>query len=455
MTQPRPRGGLSATQRRMIAGGSIGTLMEYYDYYLYGLASAAVFPAVFFPQDDKVVAQLSSFATFAVGFFLRPVGGFIFGYIGDRLGRKTALMVTVIGMGIATAAIGLIPPEGSIGILAPLLLLFFRMCQGFFVGGEMGGAATMVVEHAPAGRHGLYGALLIAGAGVANVLSAGLMAGLGLGPESWFMTWGWRIPFLVAALLAVVAIVLRRRLEESAEFVETRSTQLRAGVKNRPIVEAFRHPKNAILGILIGLPQSIAGYVVLTFGVAYLVNSKSIPPWEGFAGTMIVGILQIFVAPAYGALSDRIGRRTVYIAGCIGFAVLVWPAFLLFGTSNLWLIWLGMVVGFVIPGVAMQGTLQTMLVEMFDPEARTTGVNVGYQISNTLGGGLAPFICTALVAVAGGQIWPVVVYSAAICAVGAIATAAASISTDGRRLHRLAGVDDEAGAAATTGASAG
>jgi MHS family shikimate/dehydroshikimate transporter-like MFS transporter len=441
MTQTQARTGLSAKQRRMIAGGSIGTLMEYYDYYLYGLASAAVFPAVFFPQDDKVVAQLASFATFAVGFFLRPVGGLVFGHIGDKMGRKTSLMITVIGMGISTAAIGLIPPETSIGLAAPLLLLFFRMCQGFFVGGEMGGAATMVVEHAPAGKHGFYGGLLISGAGVANVASAGLMAALGIGSTSWFFEWGWRIPFLFAIVLAIIAIVLRRKLEDSEQFVETKAIQAQSGVKNRPLIEVFRHPKNAILGILIGLPQSIAGYVVLTFGISYLVNSKNIPAWEGFAGTVIVGILQIFVAPGYGALSDRIGRRKVYIAGCVGFALLVWPTFLLYGTSNLWLIWLGMIIGFVIPGVAMQGTLQTMLVEMFDPEARTTGVNIGYQISNTLGGGLAPFICVAIVAAAGGQIWPVVVYSAVICAVGVIATASASISTDGSRLHKLAGVD--------------
>jgi MHS family shikimate/dehydroshikimate transporter-like MFS transporter len=346
-------------------------------------------------------------------------------------------MITVVGMGIATAGIGLIPPEASIGIAAPLLLIFFRMCQGFFVGGEMGGAATMVVEHAPVGKRGMYGAFLISGAGVANVASAGLMAGLGLGPESWFMTWGWRIPFVLGLVLAIIAIVLRSKLEESQEFKDTKQAQADAGVRSNPIVEVFRHPKNAIMGVLIGLPQSIAGYVVLTFGIAYMVNQNDIPAWQGFAGTMIVGILQVFVAPAYGALSDRIGRRRVYIGGCIGFALLVWPTFLLFGTSNLALIWAGMILGFVIPGVAMQATLQTMLAEMFDPEARTTGVNIGYQISNTLGGGLAPFICTALVALVGGQIWPVVVYCAVICVIGAIATATATISTDGSRLHEL------------------
>lgn len=432
-------GTLSVKQRRMIAGGSIGTLMEYYDYYLYGLASAAVFPAVFFASEDPVIAQLSSFATFAVGFFLRPVGGIVWGMVGDRFGRKTVLMTTVVGMGIATAGIGLIPPERSIGIAAPVLLLICRVFQGFFVGGEMGGAATMVVENAPAGKHGLYGAFLISGAGIANVASAGLMAGLGVGATSWFMEWGWRIPFLLGLVLAIIAVLLRRKLEESSDFKSTQAIQLTMEKKLNPLVEAFRHPKNAILGILIGLPQSIAGYVVLTYAISFLVTDLHIPAQVGFIGTLIVGVLQIFVAPGWGAVSDRLGRRRVYIFGCIAFAILVYPTFMLYSTGDMWLIWLGMIIGFVIPGVAMQGTLQTMLVEMFDPEARTTGVNIGYQVSNTLGGGLAPFICAALVAAAGGQFWPVVVYSAVICAVGAIATAAASISTSGTRLHTMHG----------------
>lgn len=431
---------LSSAQKRTIAGGSIGTLMEYFDYYLYGLAAATVFPTVFFGDEDPFIAQLSSFATFAVGFLLRPVGGIVFGHIGDRVGRKTTLLITVIGMGISTAAIGLIPSSATIGVTAPLLLLLLRMFQGLFVGGEMGGAATMVVEHAPVGRKGLFGAFLISGAGVANVASAGLMSLLGLTPESFFMQYGWRIPFLIALVLAVVAVLLRRKLEESDEFKRhTQSIQIGEIKRTAPLVEVFRHPKNAILGILIGLPQSIAGYVVLTFGLAFMVSGGTAKQ-VGFIGTIIVGVLQIFVAPAWGALSDRIGRRKVYIFGCIAFAVMVWPTFLLYATNDVWLIWLGMIVGFVIPGVAMQGTLQTMLAEMFDVEARTTGVNIGYQISNTLGGGLAPLIATALVGWAAGAIWPVVVYVAVICAIGAIATATATITPDvedAGRLHEL------------------
>jgi MFS transporter, MHS family, shikimate and dehydroshikimate transport protein len=434
--------GLSRKQRKTIAGGAIGTLIEYYDYYLYGLASAAVFPAVFFSSNDPVVAQLASFATFAVGFFLRPVGGIIWGMIGDRVGRKTVLMSTVVGMGLATTAIGLIPSEQSIGLAAPLLLLLFRLLQGFFVGGEMGGAATMVVEAAPTGKRGLYGAFLISGAGIANVVTGGLMAALGLTPESWFLQWGWRLPFLFSLVLAIAAVVLRRHLEESEEFLDTQALQIAAaGKKANPLVEAFRHPKNAIMGILIGLPQSIAGYVVLTYGLAFMVTDKNLPAWMGFAGTMIVGLLQVVVAPLWGAISDRIGRRTVYIIGCLGFAAMVYPAFMLFSTGNLWLIWLGQILGFVLFGVAMQATLSTLLVEMFDPEARTTGVNIGYQVSNTLGGGLAPLICTALVAAAGGSFWPVVVYAAVISIVGVIATLVASVRPDvegAGRLHELA-----------------
>lgn len=435
-------------QRRMVAGGAIGTLMEYYDYYLYGLASATVFPTVFFPNANSTVGTLESFATFAFGFLLRPVGGLVFGHVGDRMGRKAALMMTVVGMGLATTAIGLIPSADSIGIAAPILLLVFRMLQGLFVGGEMGGAASLVIEHAPVGRRGLFGALLISGAGIANVASAGFMAALGIGSRSFFLTWGWRIPFLFAIVLAIIAVLLRTKLEESEEFKEHAATVQRKQAKRElPLKEVFRHPKNAILGILIGLPQSIAGYIVLTFGLAYMV-SKGTQAQVGFIGTMIVGALQIFVAPLWGSLSDRIGRRRTYIGACIGFALLIYPAFALYRTETAVLIWLGMVIGFVIPGVAMQGTLQTMLAEMFDVEARTTGINIGYQISNTIGGGFAPLIAAALTA-AFGSVWPVIIYAAVIAVIGIIATAYSSFRPDVENAPRLADLGPVRDGAAT------
>ncbi|MEO8828049.1 MFS transporter [Lapillicoccus sp.] len=418
----------------MVAGGAIGTLMEYFDYYLYGLASATVFPTVFFPDQNLASGTLLSFATFAFGFLLRPIGGLVWGHVGDRMGRKTALMITVVGMGISTAAIGLIPGANTFAA-APILLLVFRMLQGLFVGGEMGNAASLVIEHAPPGRRGLFGAMLISGAGIANVLSAGSMAALGTSHE-FFLTWGWRIPFLFALVLAIIAVVLRSKLEESEEFKEFSGAAKSEKTKRKsPLREAMRHPKNTILGILIGLPQSIAGYIVLTFGLAYTV-SKGVNAEVGFIGTLLVGILQIFIAPFWGSVSDRFGRRRTYIGGCIGFALLIYPTFALFRTETAVLIWLGMIIGFVIPGVAMQATLQTMLCEMFDVEARTTGVNIGYQFSNTIGGGLAPLIATALT-VAFDSVWPVIIYAALISVIGIIATAYASIRPDVENAPRL------------------
>lgn len=207
----------TAARRRAALGASVGTLIEYYDYYLYGLAAATVFPKIFFSNDSATVAQLSSFASFAIGFLLRPIGGVVFGHIGDRAGRKVALMTTVIGMGLATTAIGLIPSADRLGLMAPILLIVCRSFQGLFVGGEMGGAATLIVEHAHPGQRGFYGSLLIIGAGIANVLSAGLMAVLAQS-DAWFVAWGWRLPFLFSIVLVVIATIMRSQLEESEEF---------------------------------------------------------------------------------------------------------------------------------------------------------------------------------------------------------------------------------------------
>ncbi len=421
--------GTATMRRRAAFGASVGTLIEYYDYYLYGLAAATVFPKVFFPGDDATIAQLASFATFAIGFLLRPIGGVVFGHVGDRLGRKTALMITVIGMGLATTAMGLIPTADSIGIAAPLLLIFCRMFQGLFVGGEMGGAATLIVEHATPGRRGFYGSLLIVGAGLANVMTAGLMAALARN-EAWFLDWGWRLPFVFSIVLVLIAVVMRSKLEESDEFKKlSKERDKQAGPRKLPLFQALANPRNVILGILMGLVQSIAGYVVLTFGLAMVVK-EGVSPQVGFIGTFIVGILQIVMAPTWGHLSDKVGRRNLYIAAAAFLAVVTYPVLLMYQTKDPYMIWLGMIIGFVIPGVAMQATFQTMLTEMFDAEARTTGVGLGYQLSNTFGGGFAPMICVALVAAAGGAVWPVAVYVAVIAVVSILATIFASLKPD-------------------------
>ena len=426
MSETSVETGITRKHARLIAAGSIGTLIEYYDYYLYGLAAAAIFPTLFFATHDATVSTLASFATFAFGFLLRPIGGLIFGHIGDRYGRRTTLLITVIGMGIATTAIGFLPTEKSIGSLAPILLILCRMFQGLFVGGEMGGAATMVVENAPKNRHGLFGALLITGAGVASVLSSGSMALLGSGSQSFFISIGWRIPFWFALVLAIIAVILRRRISESEQFLHAQSVQAQTGITLNPLREALRHPKNLILSIFIGLPQSISGYVLGTFGLAYML-SHGVRADIGFVAGFITGVLMIVISPLWGLTSDRFGRRKVYIFGCIALAVVVGPTFLLYSTNVPLLIWIAGGLSGILATSPMQSILQTMYVEMFDTESRTIGVNIGYQFSNTIGGGFAPLICTALVAATHGAMWPVIIYVVVICTIGALTTLWATV----------------------------
>ena len=287
----------------------------------------------------------------------------------------------VIGMGICTAAIGLTPSYASIGVTAPILLLLFRLLQGLFVGGEMGAAATLVVEHAPVGRRGLFGAILISGAGIANVASAGLMALLGAGSASFFMAWGWRIPFLLALVFAVIAVVLRSKLEEPEEFkVHTQAIALGRLKRTNPLKEALRHPEERH-------PR---------YSHRTAAEHRGLPRadlWTRFHGVQGHSGAGRFhrdhdrrrtadLRRAVLGLGLRQGRSPdFYIAAAIFFALLLYPAFALYSTDVAVLIWLGMVIGFVIPGVAMQSTLQTMLTEMFDVEARITGVNIGYQFS--------------------------------------------------------------------------
>lgn len=240
MTTHTADAGTATMRRRAAFGASVGTLIEYYDYYLYGLAAATVFPKVFFPSGDATTAQLA----FCYIRDRLPASSHrrcaVFGHVGDRMGRKTALMITVVGMGLATTAMGLIPSADSIGMAAPLLLIFCRMFRGLFVGGEMGGAATLIVEHAPPGRRGFYGSLLIVGAGLANVMTAGLMAVLARN-EAWFLDWGWRLPFVFSIVLVVIAVAMRSKLEESDEFQKlSKEQEQHAGPRKLPLFQALR-----------------------------------------------------------------------------------------------------------------------------------------------------------------------------------------------------------------------
>lgn len=407
--------------RKGVIAATVGTLLEYFDYYLYGLAAGVVFPTVFFPSGNELTATLGSFATFAVGFLLRPLGGIIFGHIGDRHGRRPALIATIVLMGACTFLIGVIPGYSTIGIWATVALVVLRLGQGLAVGGEMGGAASLAVEYAPRVRRGLFGALLLSGAGVASMLATGSFAAVSSLAHETFVGWAWRIPFLASSLLVVAGLVLRLQVEETPVFRRRSQASATSPRARIPVIETLRrHPRIVALGIAAGLGFSISGYVISVYSPAYL-KGINVDPSVAYYGLLVASILKIPLAPLFGILSDKVGRRLFFLVGNLVLLVYAVPAFLLFDTRSALLIGAALAFGEGVAALSLSATYQTVLAESFDTDSRATGIGLGYQCTAALGGGLAPLIATSLVAATGGEFWLVAVYMMVAVAISGVA----------------------------------
>jgi MHS family shikimate/dehydroshikimate transporter-like MFS transporter len=380
---------------RIVALASlIGTTIEWYDFFLYGTAAALVFNRLFFPNSDPLMGTLYAFGTYAVGFFARPFGGIVIGHYGDKVGRKSMLVLTLVIMGVATFLIGLLPTYEQIGPWAAVALIVLRIAQGFGVGGEWGGAVLMAVEHAPPGKRGFYGSWPQIGVPAGLVLSTFVFAMFARLPEEQFLSWGWRVPFLVSALLVGVGLLIRMRIVETPAFskVKASATEVR-----QPIVEVLTtYPKEVLLAMGARFAENGAFYIYSVFVLVYATQQVKIPQQTVLNAMLFAAACELAAIPFFGALSDRLGRRPVYLFGAIMTAVLAYPLFLLLDTGSTPLVVLAMFLVFVFSHAAMYGPQAAFLSEMFGTRVRYSGASLGAQLSSVLAGGLSPFIATAL-----------------------------------------------------------
>ena len=393
---------------RMALASFVGTAIEWYDFFIYGTAAALVFGQLFFPpNEDPLIGTLAAFATYAVGFAARPVGGVVFGHFGDRVGRKSMLVITILTMGLATFLIGLLPTYAQVGIWAPVLLVVLRLIQGFSVGGEWGGAALMTVEHAPEGRRGYYGSWTMAASPAGAMLATGAFALASGLPDEQFLAWDWRLPFLLSIVLVGVGLFIRLRILETPAFERIKE----AGAEVRlPVVEAVReHPRSVLLAAGMNLGFNTFIFVLFTFMLSYATTQLGLPRGVVLQATVVGGAVQIASVLAFSALSDRVGRRPVMLTGAAFLALYAFPLFWLVNTGSAALIFLALAIGF-FGSAAIFGPMAAFIAESFDTKVRYSGASLGYQMGAVLGGGLSPFVATALLAWSGGASWSVSVY---------------------------------------------
>jgi MHS family shikimate/dehydroshikimate transporter-like MFS transporter len=399
---------------RVVLASFIGTTIEWYDFFLYGTAAALVFNQLFFPSLDPRLGTMASFGTYAIGFVARPVGGLVFGHFGDRMGRKSMLVTTLTLMGLSTFLIGVLPTYAEIGMAAPALLVLLRFVQGFGVGGEWGGAVLMVVEHGHRGRRGLYASWVQAGVPAGSLLATGAFNLFSLLPDEAFLQWGWRVPFLLGIVLLGVGMFIRVQVFESPLFSQLRERQRQP---RAPIFEVLqRFPRNILLAMGARFAENGCFYIFTVFALTYATEGLGVARTSVLNGVLVASAVQFFVIPAFGLLSDRVGRRPVYLGGATALAVFAFPFFWLVDTADaLWIGW-AVVLGLLVHA-AMYAPQAAFFSELFGTEVRYTGASIGYQLASPLAGGLAPLVSMSLLEWSGGRPWPVAVYLIVLSAI--------------------------------------
>jgi MFS family permease len=396
MTQPH----FSRTQlRRAVLSSYLGSVIEYYDFLLYATASAIVFNKIFFSNLDPLVGTVASFGTLATGYLARPLGGIVFGHFGDRIGRKKMLVLSMTLMGVGSTLIGLLPTYAQVGVWAPILLVLLRVVQGIAVGGEWGGAALMSAEHASS-RRGLWTSFTNAGAPTGVVLSTLVLAlSASLTGEAEFLAWGWRIPFLLSIVLLAIGLFVRARVAETPVFAEA----ARAKPTRSPLMEVLRHhPRNLLLSIGVGFGAFVAQATITTFVISYAVQG-GFPRATVLNALTVSSAVAVFGIVGFSALSDRLGRRPVVLAGAVGMAIWAFLLFPLIDSKSTALLVVAVVVGQGVVHTAWYGPLAALYTELFSTGSRYTGASLGYQMAG-LGAGIAPVAFASVMAAGGGTL---------------------------------------------------
>ena len=385
--------------RRVILASFIGTTIEWYDFFLYGTAAALVFNKLFFSNQDPVSGTLSAYGTFAIGFLARPLGGALFGHFGDRIGRRTMLVWSLLLMGVATALIGVLPTYASIGIWAPLLLVLIRFTQGIAAGGEWAGAVLLAVEHSGGSRRGFHGSWPQMGVPGGLLLSTGAFAAASsfMSEES-FLAWGWRIPFLLSVALVAIGLFIRLRVMESPAFERIKAEKREARL---PLLQVIQeHPRELLVGMGMRFGQNSIFYLYSVFVLSYGVSSLHYSRSALLGGVAIASGIGLFTIPLWGHLSDKIGRRPVYLAGAVISLLLVFPFFRIMGLGSTVLTWLAMVAVMNVGHDLMYGPQAAYYAELFGSHVRYSGASLVYQLAS-IGGGIAPLVSTKLLVTRG------------------------------------------------------
>ncbi|WP_426345911.1 MFS transporter [Cronobacter universalis] len=410
--------------RKVLIASLTGSAIEWFDYFLYGTAAALVFNKIFFPMVDPVIGLILSWLSFSLTFFIRPIGGVFFAHIGDRIGRKKTLVLTLSLMGGATVMIGLLPDYETIGIWAPVLLILMRIIQGMGIGGEWGGALLLAYEYAPEKRKGFFGSIPQAGVTIGMLMATFIVSLMTLFSEAQFLAWGWRIPFLFSAVLVLLGLWIRRGIDETPDFQQAKRT---GQLSKTPLRVTVRHHWREVL-IAAGLKvvETAPFYIFSTFVVSYATTTLAYEKSQALESVTLAALVATVLIPVMGLLSDKIGRKRMYAVSVMLLGAFIVPWFMLLDTGTTWGIVLATVIAFGVLWAPITAVLGTLCSEIFHARVRYTGITLGYQLGAALAGGTAPLIATGLLAHSGGDWTPVAWYLAVTVAISLLAILCAS-----------------------------